>query len=520
VLMKTLKYVLLFSYSVSAVLLCGLLVPAYGQVPGCKDPTANNYNPSATVNNGTCTYNTTLYTPPLKVDPISTTLVETSGLQMAGNFLWSFNDGGGLPAIYRMDTISNAILQTVNLSGITNVDWEDIAFDGSDFYIGDFGNNANGARTDLKIYKFPLSAIPDYTTDPVTTISAGQVEVINYTYNDQVPVVATGSNNTKFDCEAMIVDGGKIHLFSKNWVDATTTHYVINGTTAGTYTAMPLETLATTYLVTAADKVPGLNIIALLGYQNSGFGNHFMYLLSDFSSGLYFNGNKHRIDLPNAATMGQAEGITFRTNSYGYISNEKFVNFITVNQRLRSFNTASFVPAYVLALDLLNFKVRDKDGAHELNWNFASPVKNLKILVSSNRAEFRELKSFTTSTTGSFLNQHTTALNCYKLSWQKPDGRIEYSNSICLNEKVETSISNVVLHSNGQLNFILPGTKAQPYLFKLLTTDGKLIAQTKERIIPPGSNTIQFLKNLSGNDSILVQAISNNVQKTVLVKMQ
>jgi len=138
----------------------------------------------------------------------------------------------------------------------------------------------------------------------------------------------------------MIVDGGNIHLFSKNRIDLTTTHYVINGVAPGTYSATRAETLAAGYLVTDADKAPGLNVIALLGYQTTGFGNHFMQLLSDFNGSLYFNGNKRRIDLPTALDMGQAEGITFRNGSYGYVSNERVTNgFITVNQKLRSFNT-------------------------------------------------------------------------------------------------------------------------------------------------------------------------------------
>ena len=149
-----------FAKIILAVLLLIESTTLFSQVPGCKDPLANNYNSAATINDGSCTYNITTYTPPIKVNPISDTLIESSGLQMAGNFLWSFNDGGGAAAIYRIDTLSSNILQTVNLGGATNVDWEDIAFDGANFYVGDFGNNANGARTDLKIYKFPLSAIP------------------------------------------------------------------------------------------------------------------------------------------------------------------------------------------------------------------------------------------------------------------------------------------------------------------------------------------------------------------------
>jgi hypothetical protein len=334
--------------SFTANLFIGLVIllaanPSYGQVYGCKDPLANNYNPAATANNGSCTYNPASYTPPIKVDPISDLLTENSGLQMAGNFLWSFNDGGGAAAIYRIDTITNALLQKVNLSGAENIDWEDIAFDGTNFYVGDFGNNANGARTDLKIYKFPLSAIPDYISNPVVTIPAGQIGVINFSYNNQPqPPQPTSNNHTKFDCEAMMVDGGKIHLFTKNWIDLTTTHYEINGLIAGTYTADSLETLSTNYLVTAADKANGQKIVALLGYKNTGFADHYLHLLTDYNGGNYFNGNKRQIDLPNVFIMGQAEGICFRTGTYGYISNEKFVP-LSISQKLRSFDISNFV---------------------------------------------------------------------------------------------------------------------------------------------------------------------------------
>lgn len=149
----------------------------------------------------------------------------------------------------------------------------------------------------------------------------------------------------------MIVDNNRIHLFSKNWVDNTTTHYVINSTSAGNYIAMATETFACGYLVTAADKVAGQNIIVLLGYQNSGLGSHYMHILSDYKADSFFTGNKRRIDLGDAITMGQAEGITFRNNKYGYISNEQFVRMIgpatlTVNQKLKAFDISNFVSNY------------------------------------------------------------------------------------------------------------------------------------------------------------------------------
>lgn len=329
---------------VSAILLASYFpASSTAQVSGCTDPLSNNYNPAATINDGSCTYSQTSYKPPVKVNPLNDTIAETSGLQMMGNHLWTFNDSQGGAILYRIDTVTKAILQKILLEGATNIDWEDIGFDGRYVYIGDFGNNANGARADLKIYKFLFDAIPGYEDHINAVIPAQAIERINFTYSDQpVPLVATAANTTKFDCEAMVVDGGKIHLFTKNWTNSSTTHYVIADTAAGAYVATPLETLATNYLVTAADKIPGQDVIALLGYQNIGTANHFMHLLSAYSAGKYFNGNKRKIDLPDVLYMGQSEGITFRNGLYGYISNEKFVRtvfttLITINQQLHSF---------------------------------------------------------------------------------------------------------------------------------------------------------------------------------------
>lgn len=497
---------------------------AGAQVSGCKDPEANNYNTAATVNDGSCTYNTTAYTPPIKVDPISNVLTEGSGLQMAGGFLWSFNDGGGAAAIYRIDTLTNAILQTVNLGGATNVDWEDIAFDGTAFYIGDFGNNASGDRTDLKIYKFPLAAIPDYNTNATVTIPAGQIERISFSYSDQAPIVTSSPNNTRFDCEAMIVDNGKIHLFTKNWVDLNTTHYIITGTTAGSYVATPMETLATGYLVTAADKAPGAGVVVLLGYQASGSGNHFMHLLSDFSNGLYFNGNKRLLNLPTAAEMGQAEGIAFRNDTYGYISNEYFTRTvlgftITVQQKLRSFDLNSLLPAYVLPLQLKNFSAVKENNANRLRWEFASPVKELKLQYSSNRVSFTTLQTLSTSASGSFLHAQLAATNCYRLAWKTDNGDERYSDVLCLKNGVQTGLSNLVLRNSGELSFVWNGDSQRLYSFRLLTVDGKLLAQTGGQVVVPGNNRLRFASQPSRHSLVLVQAIGESENKTVLLQI-
>lgn len=296
--------------------------------PGCTDPLALNFNGNATTNDGSCQYPSTNLPPVFKTN-LSNTLDENSGLIWVDGSLWTHNDGGSEAKIYRIDTLTNAILQTVTLEGATNADWEDIAFDGTNFYIGDFGNNANGNRTDLRIYKFPLAAIP---VGSDVTVPAAQIGVINFVYEDQTNFDPAGSNNTRFDCEAMFFRNNQLHLFAKNWIDKTTTHYTLPAN-AGTFTAQKLETFDVDGLITAADYAAS-GVILLLGY-NLQTASAFFWQVWDYSSDLFFNGNKRRVELGGVLATGQVEGLCFRTDRYGYFSNEKTAGIIPA--RLYSF---------------------------------------------------------------------------------------------------------------------------------------------------------------------------------------
>ncbi len=66
--MKSFKTHFLFLLEIifAVTILCSSL-NVYSQAPGCKDPMANNYNAAATVNDGSCTYDVTSYTPPIQI---------------------------------------------------------------------------------------------------------------------------------------------------------------------------------------------------------------------------------------------------------------------------------------------------------------------------------------------------------------------------------------------------------------------------------------------------------------------
>ncbi|MBK9337789.1 MAG: T9SS type A sorting domain-containing protein [Lewinellaceae bacterium] len=314
--------------------------------PGCPDPQAINYVPGATANDGSCLYAATNYTLTTKT-MLSGTVKETSGLMLADGRLWTHNDSGDGPFLYQVDTLTNAILQTVTIGGATHVDWEDMAFDGVYFYIGDFGNNATGNRTDLKIYKFPLSAIP---SGSVVTVPAAQVGVIEFAYEDQTDFSPQTSNNTRFDCEAMVWRNDTLHLFTKDWIGQQTVHYTLPAT-AGAHLARKREILLADGLITGAD-MSAAGVLLLLGYRTDNAAL-FMWLLFDHANGLFFNGNKRRIGLGLAPFSGQVEGLCFRGNGSGYISNEELTvtvlgSPITVPPRLYAFEVAQWLPPIFL----------------------------------------------------------------------------------------------------------------------------------------------------------------------------
>lgn len=258
-------------------------------------------------------------------------LEESSGLVFVDGKLWTHNDSGGRPEIYAVDPDSGDIIQTVTLTGINNNDWEDLAASGEYLYIADTGNNITGARTDLAIHKIRLKDIPQ-TGD--VSIPFDKIETIHFYYPEQDTLsVVTGSNNTPYDCEAIIVVNDTIRLFTKDWTSA------VNGYGTSEY-LLPVQPLPNSqkyaaeffkrhdeigFLVTGADHSESGRVI-LIGYgTEAGFGNHMLRLYSDFKNNDISTGTVFVKSIGTPLSVGQAEGICFGENDLaGFISNERF----------------------------------------------------------------------------------------------------------------------------------------------------------------------------------------------------
>lgn len=281
-----------------------------GQTTGCTDPQALNYNPEATINDGSCVYPATTTTPVMVSRSLPQEVMETSGLIYWNGGLWTHNDSGNQAMLYKIDTLTGLILQTITLTGAENTDWEDIAQDDEHIYIGDFGNNF-GNRTDLKIY------ITEKSSFPLEGNGNVPAEIINFSYGDQ-PSFEIANRSNDYDCESLIAYGDSLYIFTKNWVNEQTRLYGMPEV-PGNYVLFPLGSMNSEGLITGADVIAGGTEVILCGYKNY---NPFIWLLFDFGGSDFFSGNKRRIEF--SGMLGtQTEGTSYTFGRNVYISSEK-----------------------------------------------------------------------------------------------------------------------------------------------------------------------------------------------------
>lgn len=406
-------------------ILLGLQIPAIAQ-SGCTDPLASNYNASATANNGSCTYPATSLNLSNQKD-LPAQVNEGSALIYTDGNLWTLNDGGNQPEIYRINPANGTIVQTVKINA-TNVDWEDLAADATHIYIGDFGNNENGNRTNLRILQINKSDFA--STDPAGVPAT----IILFTYPDQVieDPVSTGPNATKFDCEAFFVKDGVAHLFTKDWLQGKTKHYsVLIGSSPQVATLV--EEYPVNGLITGADYSPSGAVI-LSGYS-SDLASAFVFLLGDYSGGSYFNGNKRKLNLGNTLTVGQIEGVTFTNGLAGYLSSEAInrtvLGFpVSVPPRLYSFDASNLVSLPVV---LGAFTISQLNGQVRLDWTTNAEHNSEYFVVehSVDGQQFNELGrkpaagNSSIPTNYNYTDQNPEAgLNYYRLKQVDSDGNV------------------------------------------------------------------------------------------------
>ncbi|MFC4162932.1 hypothetical protein ACFOWU_04655 [Epilithonimonas zeae] len=243
-----------------------------------------------------------------KIAVLSDSLRESSGLTNINGRLFSFNDSGNTSKIFEIKPGSSNIENTFQ-TGLKNIDWEAMTNDGEDFYIGEFGNNL-GTRKDLKVYQIP------FKNDSIVTDS---IKAIPFFYPEQIDFTPKNINNN-FDAEAMIFLDGNIHLFTKEWITNTVSHYFIDKSLTENQPAQKLESFKTGFVVTDASFFE--NKLYIVGYTKKA-SVYLMIFEKDDSGNLFFNKPSKKFSLGRAFKIGQIEGIT-ATEKGIYISGERF----------------------------------------------------------------------------------------------------------------------------------------------------------------------------------------------------
>ena len=301
--------------------------------------------------------------PQMLVQDLDESIWETSGVIFHNGKLWTHNDSGTEAKIYSVDTATGEILESKVIRGVSYSDWEDIAKTPTHLLIGDFGNNISGKRTNMKIHRVKWEDIENPDLDTIDARS------ISFRFNSAYyPESDAAKNDTKFDCEAMMVMNDTIYIFTKNWRDQDCYVYAIPNKANYTYTTLyPIDTIQLEYMVTGADYDYATNSVALCGYTYDngtiptsnpyitifyGFTGH------DFQSGQVetkeYTSPTSIIFQSTGITYNQIEGITFRDSGRLWITNERYTRSIQGIQALT-------IPAHLREIPLSGLPIVNTD---------------------------------------------------------------------------------------------------------------------------------------------------------------
>jgi hypothetical protein len=466
---------------------------------------------------------------------------EISGIICFDGKLYGHNDSGGQPAIYEMDTISGAITKTITLQGATNVDWEDITQDDSYVYVGDMGNNESGNRTDLKIYRFPKQDIRNITGSS-GTISSGDINVINFRYEDQTDFSPSPANNTRYDCEAMVYDNGKIHLFTKNWTGNYTVHYVVDATpTQGVQLAVKKDSLNTGGVMITGAARANYETTVLLGYQVTGIPSGFMWVVSGYSdmNEIFTSGNKRKINLGPIVDgintgIGQVEGIALANAERVFISNEYFSRAVgaltfTVPQSLYGLDISPWIPTYIApSADISDLSASPDGDQIVVSWRYgATGVDHFNIESSNDGAHFSIAGTVSSNAgTDQYMFTDPTSLlpgsRFYRIKMVMKTGNYLYSKIVTVNndQKKHFSLAASPSPFNQTLQLSVYSDKDQQVELSLVDLYGRKLL-TRKWDCAPGDNQYEwnnlpalsksvYFITVRSEDDLLVKKILRN----------
>lgn len=253
-----------------------------------------------------CADSKTAQDSPILHESATLSLNEASGLEYTNGILWTHEDSGNKNKIYTLDPATGAT-EGFKVTGIKNIDWEDITSDKEgNLYIGDFGNNDNDRR-DLALHKI------DPKNPEAATYS------VNFYYPDQKEF-PPGKRERNFDCEAFFEYNGYFYLFSKNRnfeSDGTVLVHKLENR-KGYQSATPAGSFKTCdnfrkCAIAGADISPNGKTVALISGDT-------LWLITGFRGDDFAKGT---VTPYNLGALTQKEGICFKDDTTLFIADER-----------------------------------------------------------------------------------------------------------------------------------------------------------------------------------------------------
>lgn len=291
---------------------------------------------------------TSNYAPSL-VANLSMPYNESSGLVFLNDTIYSINDSGNSPEIHAMRASDGGHVHSWTVSNAQNQDWEALAQSPTQLFIGDFGNNS-GNRTACDIYVVSSAQISTGTSSLI-----GQKQTFKFADQPTTPLTLNAHN---YDCEAMFYWQDSLHLFSKNWQNLWTRHYVLPSNWQDTLVVLPQDSFYVNGLVTDAAYDYVQNNFYLLGYKKalSGLYSSFVYCFFNQNNAMLASDYK-RIELGSTLTLAQTEGICVSGAAQGFISGEKITSILTIAPKLHHFEFSTLTSGPTLDAPLIYFHV-------------------------------------------------------------------------------------------------------------------------------------------------------------------
>ncbi|HEX8561590.1 MAG TPA: T9SS C-terminal target domain-containing protein [Flavobacterium sp.] len=254
-----------------------------------------------------------IYEPELKRETVKAevswklpdTIPEGSGLLAWNNLLWTHNDSGSAK-LYALSPQTGEIVANYTLPDVENNDFEDLADDDHFFYVGAIGNNAHQRDTvaihrilksDLLLHKFNSESISVIWPE---TFTQKRQQKIN------------------FDCEAMVVVGDSIYLFTKEWEERRRTRIFSVPAKPGIHVAKYKGSMQTNVLITGASYHRATRKLILCGHTL--LLAPFLIEFDDVQGTDFFQNPGRKIRLKRM--LRQIEGVTTFDGRTYYVINE------------------------------------------------------------------------------------------------------------------------------------------------------------------------------------------------------